>query len=74
MALIIKTKCPHCKAFTNTSSVFRVRCHNCNRTYEAYPLDQHGRALKSRVVKVVEGTVEQLHKEAFKKIRQEVKE
>jgi len=70
--LTVRVKCPHCKHMQNTHTIFRVRCHNCQRTYEIYPLDSHGRVRKSRVYEIIEGTEEQLHKMAYKKIRQNI--
>ena len=54
--LEIRVKCPHCKKEQNATTIFRIRCQRCKRTYEVYPLDSHGRLTKSRVIKIVKGT------------------
>ena len=70
--MIIKVKCPHCDHQQNTTSILRVRCHNCSRTFEVYPLTSHGNVLKSRVIKIIKGNEHELHKKAYKKIRKEI--
>ena len=68
----IKVRCPHCNHQQITTTVRRIRCHNCNRTFEVYPLTSHGTILKPRIVKIIEGTIKELHKEAYKKIRKKL--
>lgn len=69
MTLIIKTQCPHCNHIQNTTTIYRVRCHGCNRSYEVYPLDSHGKVKKSRIIEIVEGTMQELHEMSYKKLR-----
>jgi len=61
MTLIIRVLCPYCGKEQNTRSVKRVKCLRCEKSYKIYPKDK-----KSHVVKLVKGTLIELHSELYK--------
>lgn len=58
--VLVRVKCPKCGWEQNTSSVRRIKCFKCNRSFEVYPLEG-----KSRIVKLVRGTLQELHELAW---------
>jgi len=62
--MILKVRCPKCGYEQTTKTIKRVKCWNCGATYSVYYKVRYGRewVWKSRIVKIVEGTQEELLK------------
>ena len=55
--LIIKVKCPYCSHTQNTTTIKRVRCFKCERTFSIYR-----KGKPSRIVEIVKGSRDLLFK------------
>jgi len=68
----LKVRCPKCGYEQTTTTIHRVKCWNCGATYRVYYRTRYGRewVWRSRVVKIVEGTEEELLK-AFENLKME---
>jgi len=62
----LEVRCPFCGWKQETSSVKRVRCQRCGRSYEVYLLDSRGRVRGTRIVRLISGSLQELHKLAYK--------
>jgi len=67
--IILLVRCPHCGYEQTTTTIKRVKCWRCQRTYSVYP-----KKGTSRIVKIVKGTLEQLHALYFKTFKSEESE
>jgi DNA-directed RNA polymerase subunit RPC12/RpoP len=67
--MIIRVRCPHCGFEMNTSTVKTVKCIRCNRSFEVFPLDLKGNFRRSRVVGIVDGSLEEVRKLAYQKLK-----
>ena len=57
----LKVRCPHCGFIQTTTSIKRVRCFRCLRTYQVYY--KRGKLIKRHnIVELVEGSLADLHK------------
>jgi len=54
--LILRVKCPRCKHEQNTTTIKKVNCFKCDRSYHVYV-----KGGKSRIVKIVRGNMAMLH-------------
>lgn len=62
----IIVRCPRCGNEQATASVKTVRCHRCSSRFEVYLLDSKGRVRGSRVVKLLSGSLIELHEKALR--------
>jgi len=56
--LVLLVKCPKCGFEQQTTTVKKVRCFRCNTVYNVYCKTKKG--WKSRIVKIVEGSYQEL--------------
>jgi len=63
--LKLKVRCPHCGAERTTQSVKRVMCFNCGRTFSVYQKIRGSGALKTNIVKILQGTRQDLFKKFY---------
>jgi len=55
--VVIRVQCPHCGAERNTTSVRTIKCFRCGKSFAVVPKNK-----KSRIVKLVRGSIQDLHK------------
>ena len=60
--VIIRVRCPKCGFVQPTRSIKRVKCWQCGHVFKVYIFDTHGRIKKTRIVGIVRGTLQDLHK------------
>jgi len=62
----IRVLCPFCGLKFETRTLKTVRCRRCNRSFEVYLLDSKGRVKGTRIIGLVDGSFEELYREAYK--------
>lgn len=60
--IIILARCPSCGCITQTSSIIITRCSNCGKAFRPYLKTKPS----SRIVKIVKGTIQDLHREYYR--------
>lgn len=68
--LVIRVRCPHCGYEFPTTTVKRVRCFNCLRTFRVYYKERiKGKwEVKHRVVRIEKGTEKELIRKVMKEV------
>jgi len=68
MTLVLMVECPFCGYQFTTTTIKRVKCYNCERTFKVYYKTKKGKewVLQHRVVGIVRGTREELMKRIMK--------
>ena len=70
MVGIIKllVRCPFCGYEMETRTVLRVRCRRCQRVFKVFYREAKNRAIRNRIVKLLEGTEEDVRREVRHKV------
>jgi transposase-like protein len=71
MEIKLRVKCPYCGAERSTSSVKRVLCFKCGRSFKVFYKKKKKGYAKSTIKKIEKGSLKKLHEKFYRLKREE---
>ena len=65
----LRVRCPKCSWEFSTRSLNVVRCRRCGRSFKIFPKNSKGNFKKSRIVRIEEGTLEDLYRLFYERVK-----